>query len=685
MENRCHRLILFLVFTILPFAGSFAQSDTTIISRDTIPVLTDTVITVNDTIPFTGDTLLMAGDTIPTAQSLDTTEKRPSKPGIVLTHIDSTKVWYFRGTIDSLKTGTYHFIDTTTTYFHQNDILFKYNGMYSTLSNIGLAHTNMVFSPALSTGYDLKNREFSEYIYDNEEVKYYKQFMPYTEGFYTIGPKKEQDFRVIFTRRLFKGFSIGLDFALEHAPGFYKNSKSDDKRVFFTGQYYVPNKRYGVIANYLHNKLVMQENGGIANDTIFEDNLETDRKIIPVNLEKAQNMVKQSGFYVEQYFNLLKPADANHKRKVDAGSISYAFHYQRNQMIFNDQAPFSDFYRFHDAPLDSTSTFDSTYQLKISNRFRWTSIGYHDDPASKVFYIYLGASYDYFEQTLPYDSIKNIMRQTRPFGGIALNIAKIFRLKAYAEYVMGDYNNGDLKISGRLNQVLGNRKKNIGRINLGVDFVSRTPSWFYNEYNSNLYRWKNDFKKENYLIFFGEYVFRQISAGARFYTFGNYVFLNDSIRPEQHDNAITLLQIYLKGGIMIKKFGFNGRMFYQNTGQPAIISVPAFSGVMDIFFKSPIFKRAATLQTGFQLYYFTKYNADAYMPALRKFYVQNEVEIGNYLYADAYLTLKIKTARISFRLANFGSYFGIHKYFLAPHYPARDARFYLNVAWGFFN
>ena len=685
MKNRLHHLALFLVLTVLPFAGSFAQSDTTIISSDTLSAVTDTIAVVNDSISNTSELLLIAGDTLSARQPVDTLQKKPPKPGKVLTHIDSTKVWYFRGSIDSLKTGTFHYIDTTTTYFHQNDVLFKYNGMYSTLSNIGLAHTNLVFTPALSTGYDLKNREFSQYIYDNDEVRYYKQYQPYTEGFYTIGPKKEQDFRVIFTRRLFKGFSIGLDFALEHAPGFYKNSKADDKRVFFTGQYYVPNKRYGVIANYLHSKLLMQENGGLKNDTIFEENLETDRMIIPVNLEQAQNMVKQSGFYVEQYFNLLKPADVSHQRKVDAGSISYAFHYQRNQMIYEDRAKFSDFYKYHDAPIDSTSTFDSTYQLKISNRFRWTSIGYHDDPASKVFYIYLGATYDYFEQSFPYDSVKRILRQTKPFGGIALNIAKIFRLKAYAEYVMGDYNNGDLKIHGRLDQVLGNRKKNIGRINLGVDFVSRTPSWFYNEYNSNLYRWKNDFKKENYLIFFGEYVFRQINAGARFYTFGNYVFINDSLRPEQYDNTATLLQIYLSGNVMIKKFGFNGRLVYQNAGQPDIIRVPAFSGKMDIFFKSPLFKKAATLQTGFQLYYFTKYKADAYMPAFRKFYIQNDVEIGNYLYADAYLTLKIKTARISFRLANLVSYFGIHKYFLAPHYPARDARFYLNVSWGFFN
>ncbi len=674
MKNRFHKLALFLVFIIIPTAGSFAQSDTISIVHDSVSITYDTSLIIRDT---------LAGQN--QVASFDSTAIGIRRADTVFTHADSTKVWFFRGTIDSLKTGDLHLIDTSTLYFHQSDQLFKYNGLYSTLSNIGLAHTNLVFSPVLSTGYYFKNREFKKYIYENDQVKYFKQLMPYTEGFYTLGPKREQDFKVIFTRRLFRGLSIGLDFALEHAPGFYKNSKSDNKRVFFTGQYYTKNKRYGIIANYLHNKLVMHENGGIINDTIFEENLETDRMIIPVNLDQAKNTVTQSGFFVEQYFNLLKPAGVNHQRKVDAGSISYAFHYQRNQMIYDDPAPFNDFYKYIDTPLDSAATFDSTYQLRIRNRFRWSSIGYHDNPASQIFYIYLGATYDYYEQTLPYDSVKNIFRQTKSFGGIALNIAKIFRLTAYGEYVIGNYNNGDLKISGRLNQVLGNRKKNIGRLNLGVDFVSRTPSWFYNEYNSNLYRWKNDFKKENYLIFFGEYVFRQISAGARFYTFGNYVFLNDSLRPEQYTNAATLLQIYLSGNVPIKKFGFNGRLVYQNAGQPEIIRVPAFSGVMDIYFNSAIFKKAATIQTGFQLYYFSKYKANAYMPEFRAFYIQNEKEIGNYIYADVYLTLKVKTARISFKLANFGSYLGIYKYYLAPHYPARDARFYLNVSWGFFN
>jgi len=649
--------ILFPVLVLLTSVNLPAQTDT--LSSDT------TLFKSNDTTKFVKNTRIK-GDTSRLA-------------------IDSTLVYYFRSSIDSLKTGALQSIDTTTTYFNQYDPLFHLNGLYSTLSNIGLAHTNLIFTPTLSVGYYFKNKSFEKYIYENNQVKYYKQFQPYTEGSYYLGSKKEQDFKLVFTREVFRGLGIGLNLAINHSPGYYKNSKTDDKRVFFTGQYYTKNKRYGVIANYLHNKLVMNENGGISNDTIFEENLETDRMIIPVNLENAQNRVIQSGFYVEQYFNLLKPTDSTTHRKIDAGSISYAFHYQRNQMIYEDSDPINSFYKYNNIPYDSTRTLDSVYQLKISNRFRWSSIGYRDAPASQVFYIYLGAQHDYLEQTLAYDSIKNIFFQVKPFGGIGLNIAKIFRLTANVEYIIGNHNNGDFKLSGRLNQILGKENKNIGSLRIGLDWVTRTPSWYFNEYNSNLYRWKNDFKKENYLVISGEYLFRKIAAGVRFYTFGNYVYLNDSIRPQQMGKTATSLQIYLSGTISIKKFGINTRLVYQNTNQPDIIRAPQFSGTMNLYFKAPIFKAAATLQTGFQLYYFSNYYANAYMPELRAFYIQNQKTIGNYLYADIYLTLKIKTARIFLKWAHFNSYFSGYNYYMAPDYPGRDARFYLGISWGFFN
>ena len=661
---------LLIITTLVSLAN--AQNDTTVIVVDSIAIHPDSTELKTDTIK----TVIKA-------------------PKSLTEVIDSLSVTYFTGSIDNLKMDNFQYIDTSTFYFQQFDQLFRKNGLYSTLSNIGLAHKNLVFCPKLSTDYYFENQSFPKYIYENRQVKYYNLYIPYTEISYILGSKKEQNFQVVFNRELIKRLTIGVDFALNNSPGPYTNSKADDKRIFFTGQYYTKNRRYGVVANYLYNKLIVQENGGILYDSVFEENTESDRRQIPVNLSTAQNLVKQSGFYVEQYFNLLKPRPDSVKRKIDAGSISYSFHYQRNQMIYQDDDTVGYFYQPFDPPLNPDKTFDSVYQMRIRNKLQWSSIGYRDDPLSKVFNIYFGLSHEYIYQAFPdysdnnsfiYNQLTSLSyNQLKPYGGIGLNIKKSFRLTGYAELVLGGYNSGDLRIEGYIDQYFGNINRNFGMIHAGIKFVNKTPAWYFQNYQSNFYRWDNDLKKESYLVILGEYQFRKLKAGVQFFTFGNYTYLNDSIRPAQLSDATTLLQIYVEGLTMIKNFGINTRLVYQQTNQSKAIRVPVFTGVVDLFFKSYVFKRAATLQTGFELNYFTAFYADAYMPALRDWYVQNNQKIGNYLFADVYVTLKVKAARMFVKYAHFNSLLKNYNYYLAPRYPARDARFYFGVSWRFHN
>lgn len=677
----------FLVVAISAITSqTYTQNDTTQIAIDTI-VHSDTTIFTLDSISLKSQAATKQIDSIRTSpkKSINVSE-------IV---IDSLSVTYFLGSINNLKQEQFQYIDTSTFNFQQFDPINNKNGMYSTLSNIGLAHKTQVFTTDLSIDYYFQNQSFPRYIYENQQVKYYQLYMPYTEATYVFGSKKEQNFQIIFNREIVKRFTIGFDFAINNSPGPYTNNKADDKRVFFTGQYYTKNLRYGVIANYLYNKLIVQENGGILYDSIFEDNLESDRRNIPINLTNAQNLLKQSGFYIEQYFNLLKPKPDSMQRKLDAGSISWSIQYQRNQMIYqgNDTARY--FYEPYDAPLNDDFTFDSIYQMRLRNKFQWSSIGYKENPLHKVFNIYFGIVYDYIYQSFPdycednsfiYNQLTNLSyNQLKPYGAIGLNIKKSFRLNGYAEIVLGGYNSGDLKIDGNIDQYFGNMDRNFGKIHAGVKFVNKTPAWYFQQYQSNFYRWNNSLNKERFLIIFGEYQFKRLTAGVKFCTFGNYTYLNDSIRPQQLSDASSLMQIYIQGIATIKKFGINTRLVYQQSSHPDIIRVPDFSGVVDLFFKSEIFKRAATLQVGFELTYFTSYYADAYMPALRDWYLQSDQKIGNYLFADVYLTLKVKDARLFVKYAHFNSSFSGNKYYLAPGYPARDARFYFGVSWRFYN
>ncbi len=693
MRNEYKTVItyLLLIAGVLLFTNIYAQSEIN---------LPDTTYKLHsDTTQITSDSLTI----IHTPDSLntnDTTSLQKANSLLALTdtslilgdsatsYLDSLKVVYFEGSLENLKLNKFTYIDTNTYGVQNYDPLHKHNKMYATLSNIGEASRNIVFTPILSGGYYTDIETFAPYMYSNDQVKYYKLFVPYTELNYSLGSKREQNFNAIFTRKIFKGFTIGVNYALNFSPSNdspYLRSGSNIQRMFATAQYYTPNKRYGLIANYITNKLIVEENGGITNDSIFENNEETDRRVIPVNLSDAENMIKKSGFFIEQYFNILSPRNkSGYKRKIDPGNISYSFKYTRNQFIFTDgDSSDRSFYFNHSAIIDSASTYDSLYQLKYVNTIKWSNIGYQEDPTARIFYIYLGVSLSSVSQMLPCDSIETNYSQTKSFGGVAFNFGKSFLLNADAYYITGNYNQGDYGLSGSLRQYLGNLNRNVGYLKFDMNIVSRAPNWYFNNYNSNYYRWSNNFDKENYLILSGSYNFKTISAGVKFTTVGNYTYMDDSIRPQQISKGETMLQIFAEGRIPIKKLGIDAKVVYQKTSQPNIIRVPDFTGTLNIYYRTPIFKKAGTIQTGFQITYFTDYYANAYMPELRLFYLQDEKKIGNYPYVDFYLTLMVKRARLFFKMSHLNSYLGDYNYYLTPHYPARDASFHFGVSWRF--
>ena len=604
--------------------------------------------------------------------------------------VDSTSVFYFIGSVDSLKAGHLHYVDTTITTFHQYDLLEKNNRMYNTLSNVGLASCNRVFSLSDKVGYQMRSEAFGPYMLYNDEVRYYKLMRPFTELQYFMGPSKEQTLGVTFSRKMSPQFTFGADLYLVNAPGRYQNSKSDDKYVYFTSRYHTKNYRYGILANYLHNKVVVRENGGITADSLFSDNLEKDRKAIPVALTTAQNRVKASGFFVEQYFNLTKPGMRKDStpRTLAGGSLIYSFLYQRNQLIYSDEHGGDTlFYKDFPAVFDDTlRTYDSAYQQLIRNRFMWSSLAYNSDKLSRVFRASFGVNYDHITQTLPYDSAQYINNQLIPFGTLSLKLFQRSFLDASAEMVFGGYNSGDLKISGSLLQYLGSVKKNIGQLYFRVVFQNKTPAWYFTHYSSNRFNWQLDLQKERVLLLAGEYRYHTFRAGVAFRSLGNYTFFSDSVRPQQAATPGSVTQVYAAGTIPFGSFGVNLRAVYQTTSMPSILHLPQLTGKADVFFKHWIFKGAAHLQTGVQLSYFTSYYADAYMPELRAFYLQDKTQIGNYIYLDLYATMKIKTFRFFLQGKNLLGFVEKNKrYYNTPGYPGFDGGFYFGIAWKLYN
>ena len=89
-------------------------------------------------------------------------------------------------------------------------------------------------------------------------------------------------------------------------PGHTKKQRTNQINFYVTAQYFTKDRRYGVIANFLVNRIRNNENGGIQDDSIFTENLEKNRQIISVNLASAVNRVRENGFFMKHYFDLTR-------------------------------------------------------------------------------------------------------------------------------------------------------------------------------------------------------------------------------------------------------------------------------------------------------------------------------------------------------------------------------------------
>lgn len=653
----------------------------------------------------------------------------PAKPRIVNEKpIDSSFVIYTHFHMDSIFLNSPQVIDTSTFNASLHETLEREKTLYSTLSNTGLAHKPMRFRQLQQVGFDIGLPAFTAYLQNERHLVSYQSVLPYSEVRYvmTSGDKEQHlnfKFGRQFSPRLFISFAINSDYS----PGVFQNNQSVNNYVWINAHYFTENKRYGATAYFYRNKLEMQENGGIVNDENYTSHTESDNSVITTNLTNATNFVKSTGAGLDHYFNLLpltsqtkveetlpKPhitdslfADSlnflqdtlpdstivryeTKTRRFTLGRICHQFSYQRNRLYYNESSPSVSFYQPFDTLLNATKSTDTTLVQSFRNTLKWSSLGYQKYSDDIPFYLYAGLTYgihsvrrfDYSEaETVP---ARNY-HQLSVNGGVIANLFKSTRITGQAELVTLGYQIGDFDIKGQWKQFLGTSSRNWGYATFDAEIKRQSANWFEESYYSNHFRWDNDFNASTYLIFNLKYNFRDYCIGVKQTSVSQYIYFGTDARPAQFDGMFSIREAYLSFYQKLWRFEIEGFACVQKSSNEEVMHLPLFLGRLRFAYSQPIFRKAATIQPSLTVQYFTKYFADAYMPATRTFHLQNEVEIGNYPFIDLALSIKVKKANIYVVYSNMFLLTGNYNSFIAPHYPMRDSKFFIGVNWRLFN
>ena len=643
--------------------------------------------------------------------------------------IDSTFVTYNNYHLDSIFLNAAKVIDTTNLHADNYDVLERENTIYNTLSNTGLAHKSMRFNYLHQVGFDMSLPSYSAFMKNESNMKTFQSVLPYSELRYlmTIGDL-EQHLNVKFGRQFAPRLFISFSFNTDYAPEAFKNNKSVNNYFWINAHYFTKSQRYGVTAYYYRNKLEMQENGGIVNDEAYISHTESDNSAITTNLTNATNYVISNGIGFEHYFNLLPqtthsgknkpshfendtlpPLDVTYSdsialdstrltieepqakaRKFTLGRICHSFSYLNNKLYYNESSPSVAFYQPFDTLLNTSKSTDTTLVRAIKNTLKWSSLGYQKYDDDIPFFVYAGLShgfytvkhFDYFENET---TLSRNYNQLSVNGGIIVNLFKSTRITGQGELITLGYQIGDFDIKGQWKQFIGTSRKNWGSATFDVELKRQSANWFEESYTSNHFRWENDFKAATYLTFDLKYNYKRYCIGVKQTSINNFIYFGTDARPTQYEGMFSIREAYFNFHQAIWRFDLEGFASLQKSSNEDVMHLPLVLAKLKVGYAQPVFRNAATLYPSLTVQYFTKYRADAYMPATHTFYLQNDVEIGNFPFIDLSVALKVKKATIYVSYSNMFLLTGNYNSFIAPHYPERGSKIFIGINWRLFN
>lgn len=598
---------------------------------------------------------------------------------------DSTRTAFFYKDFEKDGRIRLHPGDTILFGVQRYDPLFHPDHFSASLGNIGQNYRLLIPDfVSGSSGFDYGIHSADRYLFKNDSVRYYRVLKDYSLLEYCQGAKKEVFFHTVYSRNFFKGLNIGFDFRVMNAPGAYLRQKTNHINFYVTAHYFTRNKRYGVIANYLVNRLKNYQNGGIASDSLFEQNLESNRQIIPVNLNNALNRIRETGIFMKHYFNLSRhkaaPDDSSHY--FELGRLAYSFEYNRQIQNYLDDISDSLFYP--EIYLDSLETRDSLTVKVIRNELTWTNPSF--DAAGKARVIQLAAHLRQQYTEFSDHAGKKFFIQYIPAAEFFFTPYEGLRLEARGDYVFGDYNEGDRFLDVRVRFTLGKKDRNIGELIAKGVYAARKPGLFYSYYSGNNFRWDTSWQQQTVFGGGGSYRYKdKLEAGVTLSRINHFVYLNESALPWQHNSEFGYFNAYLQGRLDLWRLTLRGKMVYQTVQGTDVLRLPTFLADADLYLTQPLFHGAAIFQPGIHFLYNTAYYSDQYMPATRSFYLQRAEETGNYPYLDVYINVKIQRLRAFVMYKHINAGISGRRYYDVPGYPTPDAAFHFGFSWRFFD
>lgn len=545
----------------------------------------------------------------------------------------------------------------------------------------------------------LFSRFYIDYTSGVAEHRQYHLRKPLTLISYSMGGKTsegEQTLRVLHSQNVNKYLNVGLTYDYFGTKGMYKNQLTKDNLFSLFASYY--KNKFSAQGTFAYNRIRNQENGGLTSDYFIQDTT-LEPSLVPFKLSGASSEVKQRSFSGIIGYNLIN----RWVRSVDSlGNISQVkkpiftlkamFDANRGSRVYIDTASsysskehpafYKNFYINNGATHDSVmlSTYETTLIGEIDQLAKLPGL-----PGLKFWISNIRGKYYYFN---PGDFIYDRLDDRIESNHIGIGTFSYSPYLSYngslRMYVSG-YRAEDKELIGQL--VISPWKSlDLPYIKAKIEITDKEPDIFIKDYFSNHFKWNNSFSKEKRFMLGGSIGADKwrFEAGYNLVQIENFLYFDTTGVPNQAA-SVTVTSAFVQKEFKLGGLHFANRLVWQANTNKDILSLPTFSVFSSLFFECELVKKVLVGQFGANVFYRSKFYANAYSPATGQFYNQHEKQIGEYPVVDAFINFKWKRAVLFFKLDHVNKGVPNNEYFSTIHYPLNQMIFKMGVSWIFYD
>lgn len=549
-------------------------------------------------------------------------------------------------------------------------------------ANIGSGFQNLMYAKNPEQNLSLLPENKSFFIKGENDIHYYDVKTPTTTFYYNNAMQNGGQLQTTYTQNIGKNFNFAIEYMGLRSQGLYRNSLAASNNTIFSGHYISKNGKYEAYAHFIHQNVDNQENGGIADLTVFlsGDSRFNNRQNIETNLSGADSRYSSRRYYFSQEFSPFDPAKYPFK-------LRHTIFHQGNKYYFTETTANTEFFGSEDIPNFPLSNKKFSNNLSNTLSLVWDNDKFKLDAGFRHQSLEFGN-----KNAFPLLNIPGYFKEQRigAVGNLQIKLWDKIQLKSFLEISKGDDFGDYVKTTNDLifEPIKGYLVE--GRVN----FQSAYPSFnylvnssHYQNYNYYLQNPDNEIVTQlGGTLRLAKWFDTQVFVD--FFKIDNYTYFDAFSKPQQSASALNISQIGGESTLKYGKFNLNGKVIFQKAlSNQELLPMPDFIGRINVFYQAPAFKKAAEVQVGVKLYYFSKFDSREYSPILNEYILpgSNPYSIGGQPIADVYFNMRVKRMFFYIEGQHINQTFMQNKSFTAPGYPIYDFRLNLGVVWYLFH